>query len=89
MNEANARSSWRCCATTRRRTASRTSRHYDVPCQEEWVVLDALNYVKDNHRPDAELPLVLPHGGLRQLRHDDQRRAEAGLQGLPARLRRA
>ena len=39
-----------------------------------------------NHRPDAELPLVLPHGGLRQLRHDGQRRAQAGLPGLPARL---
>jgi fumarate reductase iron-sulfur subunit len=37
-------------------------------------------------RPDAELPLVLPHGGVRQLRHDGQRRAEARLQGVPARL---
>ena len=37
-------------------------------------------------RRHAVLPLVLPHGGLRQLRHDDQRRAEAVLPRLSARL---
>jgi fumarate reductase iron-sulfur subunit len=61
---------------------------YEVVCQEEWVVLDALNKVKAEHRPDAQLPLVLPHGRLRQLRHDDQRRAQAVLPCLPAQLRR-
>jgi fumarate reductase iron-sulfur subunit len=35
----------------------------------------------------AHLPLVLPHGDLRQLRDDGRRRAEARLQHVPARLR--
>ena len=34
----------------------------------------------------ALVPLVLPHGGLRQLRHDRQRRAEADLRDVPRRL---
>ena len=52
---------------------------YTVPYKDEWVVLDALNHVKDNLDADAVLPLVLPHGGMRQLRHDDQRRAQTVL----------
>ncbi len=32
-------------------------------------------------RPDALAPLVVPHGGVRQLRDDGERRAEAHLQG--------
>ena len=52
---------------------------YAVPYSDEWVVLDALNHVKETIDPTLTLPLVLPHGGLRQLRHDDQRRAEARL----------
>src|ERR1017187_5592537 len=39
-------------------------------------------------RRHAVVPLVLPHGGVRQLRHDDQRRAETVLPHLPARLPR-
>ena len=35
----------------------------------------------------AVLPLVLPDGHLRQLRHDGERRAEADLRDLPGRLR--
>ena len=38
-------------------------------------------------RRHAVLPLVLPDGHLRQLRHDGQRRAEADLRHLPHRLR--
>ena len=37
-------------------------------------------------RRHAELPLVVPHGDLRQLRHDGQRQAQAVLPDLPARL---
>ena len=50
---------------------------YTVPYHEDWVVLDALNHVKDHVDSTLVLPLVLPHGGVRQLRHDGQRRAEA------------
>ena len=39
------------------------------------------------HRRDAVLSLVLPHGRVRQLRHDRQRRAQAHLRHLPDRLR--
>ena len=38
-------------------------------------------------RRDAVVPLVVPDGRLRQLRHDGQRRAEADVRGVPARLR--
>ncbi len=58
---------------------------YSVPYHEDWVVLDALNHIKD-HVDHAHLPLVVSHGDLRQLRHDDQRRAEACVSRLPARL---
>ena len=44
---------------------------YTVPHLEDGVVLDALNYVKRPHRSNAVLSLVLPHGGVRQLRDDD------------------
>ena len=37
-------------------------------------------------RRHAELSLVVPHGDLRQLRHDDRRQAEAVVPDLPARL---
>ena len=38
-------------------------------------------------RRHAVVPLVVPHGHLRQLRHDRQRRAEADLRHVPVRLR--
>ena len=38
-------------------------------------------------RRHAVVPLVVPHGRLRQLRHDGQRRAEADLRHVPHRLR--
>lgn len=61
------------------------SAFYDVPYDEQTSLLDALGFIKDNGaRP--ELPLVLPNGNLRFLRHDGQQGAEAGLQNLPARL---
>ncbi len=40
-----------------------------------------------SHRRHAVVPLVVPHGHLRQLRHDGQRRAEADLRHVPVRLR--
>lgn len=60
---------------------------YAVPYDEQTSLLDALGYIKDNGAGSL-LPLVLPHGDLRLLRHDGQPRAEAGVQNLPARLRR-
>ena len=59
---------------------------YSVPYHEDWVVLDALNHIKDNDGRHAVLPLVVSHGDLRQLRHDDQWRAQARVSRLPARL---
>ncbi len=61
---------------------------YSVPVENEWVVLDALNYIKDELDRHAQLSLVVPHVRLRQLRHDGQRRAEAVLQGVPEGLHR-
>ena len=46
---------------------------YEVPYSRDWVVLDALNHVKDRRGRDAVLSLVVPHGHLRKLRHDRQR----------------
>lgn len=62
------------------------SAFYDVPYDEQTSLLDALGYIKDNLGARPELPLVLPNGNLRFLRHDGQQGAEAGLQNLPARL---
>ncbi len=62
------------------------SAFYDVPYDEQTSLLDAPGYIKDNLAPDLRLPLVLPDGDLRLLRHDGQQGAEAGLQNLPARL---
>ena len=50
------------------------------------MVLDALNYIKDQLDGTLALPLVVPDGHLRQLRHDGQRRAEADLRDLAAQL---
>ena len=47
----------------------------------------ALNHIKDRARRHAVVPLVVPDGHLRQLRHDGQRRAEADLRHVPHRLR--
>ena len=58
---------------------------YTVPCEEEWVVLDALNYVKDeidrtlSYRWSCHMFVCGSCG-------QDRRRAEARLQGVPARL---
>jgi hypothetical protein len=50
-NERARGSSWRCCATTRSADAEPRFQRYAVPCREEWVVLDALNHVKENLDP--------------------------------------
>ena len=52
-----------------------TEQVYEVPYQEDWVVLDALNYIKDHIDGTLSYPLVVPHGRVRLLRHDGQRRA--------------
>ena len=46
---------------------------YEVPCPKDWVVLDGLNSHQGPTRRLAVVPLVLPHGDLRELRHDGQR----------------
>ncbi len=61
---------------------------YTVPCLEDWVILDAINYVKDNLDTTLAYPLVLPHDGLRQLRHDGQWRARPDLQDIHPRIAR-
>ncbi len=62
------------------------SAFYDVPYDEQTSLLDALGFIKRQPGARPELPLVLPNGNLRFLRHDGQQGAEAGLQNLPARL---
>ena len=62
----------------RRADASRSS---TCPLRKDWAVLDGLNHIKDRRRRQPVLPLVVPDGHLRQLRHDGQRRAA----GSPAR----
>ena len=60
---------------------------YEVPFDKDWVVLDGLNYVKDRLDGTLVVPLVVPHGRVRQLRDDGQRRAEADLRDVSLRLR--
>ena len=55
---------------------------YQVPCEDNWKVLDAVNFIKDEIRRDRVPSLVLPDGRLRLLRDDGERRAEAHLQDL-------
>lgn len=55
------------------------SAFYEVPYDEQTSLLDALGYIKRTTGARPELPLVLPHGHLRLLRHDGQQGAEAGL----------
>ena len=50
---------------------------YEVPFTDDMSVLQGLQYIKDHLDGSLTLPLVLPHGDLRQLRHDAERRAEA------------
>lgn len=59
------------------------SAFYEVPYDETTSLLDALGYIKDNGT-GPELPLVLPYGNLRLLRHDGQQCTETGMQNLPA-----
>ena len=54
-----------------------------MPLRKDWAVLDGLNYIKDELDGTLSLPLVVPDGHLRQLRHDGQRRAEADLRDVP------
>lgn len=54
------------------------SAFYEVPYDEQTSLLDALGYIKDNGT-GPELPLVLPHGHLRLLRHDGEQSTETGL----------
>ena len=58
-----------------------------MPLREDWAVLDGLNYVKDRLDGTPVVPLVVPDGDLRQLRHDRQRRPGADLRDVPRRLR--
>ena len=64
-----------------------TFEEYEVPCPKDWVVLDGAQLRQGPPRRHAVVPLVVPHGHLRQLRHDGQRRAEADLRDVPHRLR--
>ena len=55
---------------------------FEVPYREDWVVLDALNHVKDEI--DGSLTYRWSHGRLRLLRDDGERGAAADLLSLPA-----
>ncbi len=59
---------------------------YKVPFTDDMSVLQGVQYIKDYLDGTVSFPLVLPHGDLRQLRHDDRRQAQAFVQDLPARL---
>ena len=48
-----------------------------MPFSDDMSVLQASASHQGRARRHAELPLVLPHGDLRQLRHDGQRQAAA------------
>ena len=63
-----------------------TFQTYEVPFRKDWVVLDALNYIKDRHGRIPLLPVVVPDGRVRQLRDDGEWQAEADLRRLPVRL---
>ena len=52
-------------------------------CRKDWAVLDGAQLHQGPARRHAVLPLVVPDGHLRQLRHDGQRRAEADLRDVP------
>ena len=60
----------RLSATVRTRSPQTTYDEFKVPCPKEWVVLDGLNYIKDRMDGTLVVPLVVPHGHLRQLRDD-------------------
>ncbi len=57
--------------------------------EDHWKVLDAINYIKDEIDPSHLAPLVVPDGGVRQLRDDGERRAEAHLQDRARPVRRS
>ena len=73
----------RSCAIVRPRTTSPSFGSFKVPYTDDMSVLQALQTIKDTLDGTLSLPLVLPHGGVRKLRDDDQRQAAARLQHLP------
>lgn len=62
------------------------SAFYEVPYDEQTSLLDATGLYQRQPRTGPQLPLVLPHGDLRFLRHDGEQGAKTGLQNLPARI---
>ena len=76
---------WR--ATVRSRSPSPRFQDYEVPCPQGLGGPRRAQLHQGPARRHAVVPLVVPHGRLRQLRHDGQRRAEADLRHLPDRLR--
>ena len=70
-------------ARTRRRAHRRQLRS---AAEEDWSILDGLNYVKD-HVDGSLVSLVVPDGHLRQLRDERRGRAAADVCHLPHRLR--
>jgi fumarate reductase subunit C len=50
---------------------------FKVPFTDDMSVLQGVQYIKDYLDGSPDLPLVVPDGHLRQLRHDDQRHPEA------------
>ena len=69
------------------RQSAPTFQEYEVPVQKDWVDPRRAEPRQGPHRRHAVVPLVVPDGRLRQLRHDRQRRAEADLRHVPHRLR--
>ena len=60
---------------------------YEVPCPQGLGRPRRAQLHQGSTRRDAVVPVVVPDGHLRQLRHDRQRRAEADLRHVPHRLR--
>ncbi len=57
---------------------------YTVPYRDDWVVLDALNHIKDNIDRTLSFRWSCHMAVCGSLRHDDQRRTEAFVPCIPA-----
>ena len=74
------------CATARSRTRSPYCQTLQGAVHRRHVGAAGAAVHQGRPRRHAQLPLVVPHGDLRQLRHDDRRQAQAVVPDLPARL---
>ena len=60
---------------------------YDVPLTDNWVILDALNYIKDAVDGSLSYRWSCRMGRMRQLRDDGERRAHTYLRRILSQVR--